>query len=322
MTKPSLVVPLQPGIGLEMFKRFLADPFAEAFGVDVRTPERSEHFVDDVRADVRSGGHGYDVVEWPQYDLHQVKQEQLCECLDYASMPNVARMDRRYLDPDGCGVGVFVYGMVPVYIPDMVPRPIRSWADLWDPAFKGTIALRDQLVAGKLMAITCKVLGISMDDLMRADVYEAAWAKLTQLVGNAGHWGSSEGHIQDLMAQRRIAVSHQFIDVAQIQRERGISIDVVFPLEGPIWAYRSWTIVKGSRHRDLAAASINFAQSEDRQRALVETFTDSPPIRPSGWTRRCCRKSLAMVNRRAIWDSPHGIGIFPARPMSMTDGAS
>ena len=276
MSKQTLVVPLQPGIGLESFKRVLADPFAEAYGVEVRTPERSERFVDEVAADVRAGKRTYDVVEWPQYDLRRVKAEGLSEPIDYGRLPSVAQVDPRYLDPDGHGVGVFVYGMAPIFVPQSVPRPIASWSDLWDPAFKGAVALRDQLVAGKLMAIACKVLGVTTDDLVRDDVYEAAWAKLVALVANAGHWGSSEGHIQELIARRQVAVSHQFIDVAQIQKERGVAIEVTFPSEGAIWAYRSWTIVRGTRNRDLAEAFIDFAQSADRQKALIETFYGLP----------------------------------------------
>jgi putative spermidine/putrescine transport system substrate-binding protein len=261
---------------MEMFHRFLAAPFAEKFGVEVRTPGRSEYFIDDVAADLAEGGSRFDVIEWPQYDFHRAKRLGLCEKIDYASLPNVANVGAQFLDPDGYGVGVFVYGMLPVYIPSLVPRPLTSWADLWDPAFRGTIALRDQLVAGKLMAITCKVMGISTEDLKDDAVYERAWAKLEALVRNAGHWAISEGHIQDLMAAREVAVSHNFIDVAQIQKERGVEIEIVFPEDGPVWAYRSWTVVKGCKRPDLAREFINFAQSEDRQKALCDTFYGLP----------------------------------------------
>lgn len=261
---------------MEMFHRFLAVPFSEKYGVEVRTPGRSEHLLDEVAADLSRGSSSLDVIEWPQYDFYRAKRANLCEKIDYAQMPNVANVGAQFLDPDGYGVGVFVYGMLPVYVPSMVPRPLTSWEDLWDPAFRGTIALRDQLVAGKLMAITCKVMGISTGQLKDDETYERAWKKLEALVRNAGHWAISEGHIQELMAARKIAISHQFIDVAQIQKERGVDIEVVFPDKGPIWAFRSWTVVRGCKKPDLAREFINFAQSEDRQRALVETFYGIP----------------------------------------------
>ena len=38
--KERLVVPLQPGIATEVFRKCLTDPFAQAFGVEVEPPDR------------------------------------------------------------------------------------------------------------------------------------------------------------------------------------------------------------------------------------------------------------------------------------------
>jgi spermidine/putrescine-binding protein len=272
----SLSVPLQPGIATEIFRRCLTEPFAKAFGVTVDTPPRSERFLQDVQEDMAAGRRSFDVVEWPQLQFEMAKRRDMCVKLDYASMPNLAEMHQRYLDPGMFGVGVFVYGLVPVYVPGLVPRSVGSWADLWAPEFKNKIALRDQIMSNQLMAITCKVLGISMAELRNSDTFERAWAKLAELVRNAGHWADSEGHVQEIISSRQAAVSQQFIDVAQIQKDRGVEIEVVFPSEGPVWAYRSWTIVKGSRNVELAREFINFVQGAGPQKDLAESFFGHP----------------------------------------------
>lgn len=278
-SKQRLSVPLQPGIATEMFRRCLTEPFAKAFGVTVDTPARSEKFLLDVQEDMKAGRHSFDVVEWPQLEFRMAKRLGMCVKLDYASMPNLAEMHQRYLDPERFGVGVFVYGLVPVYVPSMVPRPITRWADLWSPEFKNKIALRDQVMSNQLMAITCKVLGISLEQLRDKQTFECAWTKLSQLVSNAGHWAQSEGHVQELISSKQVAVSQQFIDVAQIQKDRGVEIEVVFPSEGPVWAYRSWTIVEGSKNVELAREFIDFVQGAGPQKDLAESFFGHPTNR-------------------------------------------
>lgn len=279
LSKDRLSVPLQPGIATEIFRRCLTEPFAKTFGVGVDTPARSEHFLEDVQEDIKAGRHSYDVVEWPQHLFRKAKRAGICMKLDYARMPNLADMHPRYLDPSTFGVGVFVYGMVPVYVPGMVPRPITSWADLWAPEFKNRIALRNQIAPGQLMAITCKVLGIGTERLRDEKTFERAWTKLTALVAQAGLWANSEGHVQEIIASKQAAVSQQFIDVAQIQKDRGVEIEVVFPSEGPVWAYRSWTIVEGSRNTELAREFINFVQGPGPQKDLAESFFGHPTNR-------------------------------------------
>lgn len=272
-------MPLQPGIATEIFRRCLTEPFAKAFGVKVETPARSEHFLEDVLDDIKAGRNSFDVVEWPQQLFRKAKQIGICMKLDYAAMPNLADMYPRYLDPDRYGVGVFVYGMVPVYVPSMVARPITSWSDLWAAEFRNKIALRDQIAPGQLMAITCKALGIDMKKLKDADTFDRAWAKLRALVAQAGLWANSEGHVQEIIAAKRAAVSEQFIDVAQIQKDRGVEIEVVFPTEGPVWAYRSWTIITGSPNAELAREFINFVQGPGPQKDLAESFYGHPTNR-------------------------------------------
>ena len=274
-----LSVPLQPGIATEVFRRCLTEPFERAFGVTVDTPPRSEQFLQDVKEDMEAGRHSYDVVEWPQLQFQMAKRLGMCLPLDYSLMPNLGDMHPRYLDVDMQGVGVFVYGLVPVYVPSLVPRPITRWADLWAPEFRGQIALRDQIMSNQLMAVTCKVLGIAMGELADERTFERAWAKLAELARNAGHWAHSEGHVQEVIAAKRVPISQQFIDVAQIQKDRGVEIEVVFPEEGSIWAYRSWTIVEGSRNQELAREFINFVQGAGPQKALAESFFGHPTNR-------------------------------------------
>lgn len=271
-----LVVPLQPGIATEIFRECLTEPFARAFGVRVETPARTEHFLDDVRRDVESGGHRFDVVEWPQHQLIEAKRLGLCERIDYGALPSLADMPARYLDADGLGVGVFVWGMTLVYNPERLSSPPRRWADLWSEALRGRIALRDQLGSSYLMPATCAVLGLRTEDLGEDDNFERAWTKLADLAAQVKVWARSEGHVQELIADGTVDVAEQFIDVAQIQKDRGVPVEVAFPEEGPVWGYRSWTVVTGSRNADLAREFIDFAQAPAQQKSLCERFYGHP----------------------------------------------
>lgn len=274
--KQKLTVPLQPGIATEIFRKCLTLPFEEEFGVEVETPPRSERYLEEVTADAEAGKCGFDVVEWGPFFFPKAKRAGLCEPLDFSLLPNTRDMHERYLDKDGFGVGVFVWGMAPVYVPGLAPFTISSWGDFWKPEIASRLALRDQIAMGHLVPIACRALGIDTRDLGDDKVFDRCWNKLTELAGQVPAWAESEGHVQALIAEKKVAVSHNFIDVVQIQKDRGVSIEVVFPEEGVIWGFRSWTIVKGCRNPELAHAFINFAQGREAQKRLAETFYGHP----------------------------------------------
>lgn len=304
--KPRLSIPLVPGIAREVFSKSLTDPFAQAFGVDVETPDRPEVFVPEVEREVRSGNPRYDVVEWSEPDYTFAKRLGLCEPLRVANIPNISDVLEPYVDNSGHGVGVFVWAMVMVYDPERVAARPSSWRALWEPAFSGQVSVRNMLTASYIMPVICKVLGMDTRELNSDAGLNHAWAKLEELSEQVKVWWESEAHMQQLMARRQVLVGEQYNDVAQVQKDRGVPVEPVFPLEGGIFGFRRWTVVKNSRSRDLAEAFINFALAEPQQRALIQNFYGVPINRrvqlDPAFSLRVCGKTSPVVDDFPDWE--------------------
>lgn len=271
-----LRIPLVPGIPREVFQRWLVDPFVAQYGIEAETPDRPEVLLPLVRQHVSTGEIGYDVVEWSQPDFTLAKRYGLCEKLRPTNLRNLSQVYDRFIDPDGYGVGVFLWAMVLVFNPTKVSRGLTSWAELWNPEFRGVVSVRNQLTPSYIMAIVCRVLGTEERALKTSRGMEAAWKKLEELRGQVKIWWESEAHMQALAERGDIWVGQQYNDNAQVQKDRGVAIEAVYPVEGGIAGFRHWTVVKGSPLRDEAEAFIDFTLDVPQQRALAVHFYGGP----------------------------------------------
>ncbi|MGQ9788877.1 MAG: ABC transporter substrate-binding protein [Candidatus Hadarchaeaceae archaeon] len=85
-------------------------------------------------------------------------------------------------------VNVYAYSYVLAYVPSLVSKVPDSWWVLWEPQYKGKIAMYDDGIG--FHAVLARLAGVEMSDVLaHPEKMEAAWDLLKTLAPNIGGLG-------------------------------------------------------------------------------------------------------------------------------------
>jgi putative spermidine/putrescine transport system substrate-binding protein len=115
----------------------------------------------------------------------------LYQKLDMAKLPNAKELAREAIRSDS-HLGVWAYVYTIAYRTDQVQGDITKWADLWDPKFKGKVALPD---FDPSHIITISALLEGGDEVS----WEKGQERLKRLKPNVAAFYSTDARSQDLM---------------------------------------------------------------------------------------------------------------------------
>jgi putative spermidine/putrescine transport system substrate-binding protein len=147
------------------------------------------------------------------------------------------------------------------------PAP-TSWDDLWNPKFKGRVAIigPDSSLGLAWMVNIAKARGGSEDDL------EPAWKALRDLVPNIATIPRAPGSLVALMEQGQIDIAVGYLSIVQPLRMRGSDVMLAKPSQGWSVVLNVAHIVTNSPNPGLAAAYINAMMDP-----AVQTKLAGPP---------------------------------------------
>ncbi len=153
------------------------------------------------------------------------------------------------------------------YNPETVKTPPTSWADLWNPAFKGRVGitnLNSTLGTGFLVEIA-RMHGGSEKDV------SAGFAAFDKLKPNLAAVAANPGALATLFQQGQIDISPGNFNAIQILKARGVPVEFVAPKEGAIAFKTTIHIVKNAPNAELAFKLIEAALSPDVQTELMNS---------------------------------------------------
>jgi spermidine/putrescine transport system substrate-binding protein len=121
---------------------------------------------EEMLAKILAGGGDWDVVFPGNSFVGPMIRRGLLEPLDHGRLPNLANLDRRFLDPPwdrGLRYSVpYMWGASGfVYNRKAVGRPMTCWADLWDRKLKGKLTMLDD--PAEVLGACLKKLGYSLN---------------------------------------------------------------------------------------------------------------------------------------------------------------
>jgi len=151
------------------------------------------------------------------------------------------------------------------YNPETVKTPPKSWADLWNPAYKGRVGitnLNSTLGTGFLVEIA------RMNGGSEANV-DAGFAALEKLKPNLAAVAANPGALATLFQQGQIDISPGNFNAIQILKARGVPVEFVAPKEGAIAFKTTIHIVKNAPNQELAFKLIEAALSPEVQTVLM-----------------------------------------------------
>jgi putative spermidine/putrescine transport system substrate-binding protein len=150
------------------------------------------------------------------------------------------------------------------YRSDRVQPPITSWADLWQPRFKGQLLLPD--IAGgyfyELVVIAARLHGGSETNL------EPGFRALRELRPNVFRWFKSPNELPALLQRGEATVASIGGARAWQIRDGGVPLEVVIPTEGAPVGILSFHVPQKVRNRDLVLAFVDHAMSAEVQTAF------------------------------------------------------
>lgn len=189
----------------------------------------------------------------------------LLQPLDAKDIPNLDNLYKsvqsRFVYDDKTYAAAFSLGQLGIaYRSDLVKNPPKSWLDLWNPEYKGHVAISSPTYAAGLQFFAGLVhaLGGKLDNPESVD---KAFAKLADLRGNAVAFPDSPGAIQTLLERGDAWIVPYWDGRVFALKQQGMNIDFVYPSDGAVVGAANWVIPKGAPNLANAYKVVNAMSS-------------------------------------------------------------
>ncbi len=250
------------GVLQDAERKAFFEPFAKSSNVSLTEDSYSGQMAK-VRAMVTSGSVSWDVMQVEQNTLLSGCAEGLFEELDWSKIGN-----KDDFIPDAysdCGVGAFVWSMVPSYDKSKLSAGPQNWADLWDlKKWPGKRGFRQ--TAKMTLEIALLADGVPPSDVYKVLGTKAgqdrAFAKLDQIKPNIIWWTSGAESLERL-ASGDVVATATFNGRVSAANATGKNFALIW--DGQVYGIDYWGIVKGSSNRENAEMFIAFASSDAAQ---------------------------------------------------------
>lgn len=179
---------------------------------------------------------------------------------------------------DGLGVP-FDYGEnVMVFLPERLGAlgiELTTWKDLMRPELKGKISLPRAYWLDNLWTAAL----IMDDEPGPAEVFsqtDATYAKASELAGQVGFWYEGGADAIAALVQGEVLVSSYYAEYVYQPDIYDLGIRAVVPVEGAPGYLDYFSVVRGTKERDLAELFINYALDAERESAFVALHFTQP----------------------------------------------
>lgn len=157
-----------------------------------------------------------------------------------------------------------------IYRKDKVTPAEDSWSILWDPAFKGKLAQRDDIEA---VSVTGVLLGFKDPFSMGDTELEAVKTKMLEQKPLLKFYWSSQTDLEQSFASGEIVASYGWNASVALLNKQGIPMAMMKPKEGLL----TWTdglVIFKKRHAstDLAYEFINAYMAPEVGKFLMESY--------------------------------------------------
>lgn len=264
------------GVWGAAYKEMILDPFQKATGTNVKlkmgAPAEwlTNGIVTRRRPDI-------DVLMLPYPQSIQAVMQDLSVPLDEKEIPNLANVERVWIDQYGgtaVGLDYVAYGISARM--DLLPKPLKSWKDLWDPAFEQKLAVPAITQAGawELLVMASRLHGGDENNL------EPGFQALKRLRPNIKKFiGGGNEHAQLLEAGEVVAVAMSTNTTPYALQDAGRPVDFLVLEEGSMVGMVSYHVAKNAANKAAAMAFINFALAKEQQVNFCSKLIAGPVIK-------------------------------------------
>ena len=255
----------------------IIDCFGLVYGVDVNVDYFSSNEELYTKMSFGADVNPYDVIHPSDYMIGVLIREGILQTLDKSKLPNSENLDAGLVTAYGDTVDYLVpYQMgtqAIVYNSETVTDPPKSWADLWNPEYKGRIvAVDDNRV---IIGMALLTLGYDVNSTDEAQLEEAK-QKLIELMPNIRVFDSDSPKSPLLAGDVDLGVVWN--GEAFLAKQENPAFEYVFPEEGSIIFYDGMGIPTNAPHPDISYAWFNYLMQGD---VFWLTLVDYPYTNPN-----------------------------------------
>lgn len=236
---------------MDLIKQFEKDTGIEVIYQTFQSDE--EMFVK-----LTQSANNYDVVVPMDYMVEKLLKYDMLAPIDFSNVPNAKYITDQYknlpFDPEGkYTVPYFTSSFGIVYNKDMVDKPIDSWADLWDPKYKGEIIMYD--LPRLSMSVALQKLGYSINTTDMKEINQATEELIKQkpLV-----YAYLTDEARDVIIQGDAAMTVMYSGDALLMSKENPNLKYVIPKEGGNRQVDSLAIPKKAKNKKNAEIFINY----------------------------------------------------------------
>ena len=210
---------------------------------------------------VKNRSVNYDVICASDYMMEKLIDENLLAEIDYASIPNIANLEKSYLelsetfDPGNRYTVPHTWGTLGIlYNNEKIQEgSIKSWNDLWKEQYSGRIVMPDSM--RDTLAVALKAKGYSLNTVKESELQEASEYLIQQkpLV-----YKYANDSARDILLGGSADVAVLWNGEVLYCQEENPNLTFVIPEEGSEFFTDSWAIPTASENRENAAKWINF----------------------------------------------------------------
>jgi len=266
----------------DSLKEFIYPTFTKETGIEVRSIAQSSGTVwfASLKAGIDAGQPPTDVTMGGGIDV--IKFHSLFQTLDESKLPNLGNLPpelvSRTEDGHPYSIGVLAWFLTFVQNTDYFPDPIQSWADVWDPKFEDSIGWTEDINLSYLLDITAVTFFGGTRILETREGIETVMAKAAELRRNVTLWYRDEGQFQQSLQSGEIPAGQYYNDVAGLMAADGFPVISVFPKEGGVIDYGSWSLVNGSEQAEAAHVFIDYCCDPKVQGEISRSIGTAPTV--------------------------------------------
>jgi len=255
----------------------IIDCFGLVYGVDVNVDYFSSNEELYTKMSFGASVNPYDVIHPSDYMISVLIREKLLQKLDASKLPNSKNLDAGLVSAYGDTVDYVVpYQMgtqAIVYNSETVINPPKSWADLWNPEYKGRIVSVDD--SRVVIGMALLTLGYDVNSTDESQLKEAE-QKLRELMPNIRVFDSDSPKTPLLAGDVDLGIVWN--GEAFLAQQENAAFEYVFPEEGSIIFYDGMSIPVNAPHPDISYAWFNYLMQGD---VFWLTLVDYPYTNPN-----------------------------------------
>ncbi len=254
------------------------DYYYQTYGVKVKVNYSTYASNEDMYAKLRSGSTGYDIVIPSDYMIERMREEGMLEELNLDNIPNAQyiapEFKGQYYDPNNEYSVPYTCGMVGIiYNTNMVDEAdVGSWDLLWNETYTGKILQFNNARDAFGTAMYFQKIDVNTTD-------RAQWEIALQLLKDQKPL--VQGYVMDevfnKMKGESAAIAPYYAGDYLTMYDSNDALAFYYPKEGTNIFVDAMCIPKGSRHKDVAEAYINFMLSEEIAVANAEYIGYASP---------------------------------------------